>query len=444
MVWGRAEPRGVEDLVERLRNNDPNLKSLTLLRGRRFGPEEVVQVCDALDANCVLQEFHASGHLLMPPSATRFAETLAKNVCLRRIGLGNVELGDAGLEALAPGIAASTSLQAIDLEHKGIGCKGVAALAQALEDSPSLVEIQLNRNPIGQKGISCLAKPCLGRVQVLELREVDIGEGSGTCFEDLFLHGNSLRKVDLGKNTIVGSGVDFLARGLYRAKCLEELDLTEVGFGASHSAVSVAQALASLPCLQKVVCDGCKIGPLVGPAFASVLHCRSSLPLELDLSNNDVKEETVRAVVASLDSMDVVRSTSIALGGNSLDAKSIITLASVTYAGLRSLNLFNTSSISDCMEEFCTVIAGGGLQGVRSLDIGGCRMEFEQLELLFRTLMGGAMPSLLTLVVAANPGIEHDRFEDALEALRSKRTDIEVLWSTSDPSSALQKMPRCP
>lgn len=434
----------MEDLVERLRNNDPNLKSLTLLRGRRFGPEEVVQICDALDANCVLQEFHASGHLLMPPSATRFAETLAKNVCLRRIGLGNVELGDAGLEALAPGIAASTSLQAIDLEHKGISCKGVAALAQALEGSPSLVEIQLNRNPIGQRGISCLAKPCLGRVQVLELREVDSSQGSGTCFEDLFLHGHSLRKVDLSKNTIVGSGVDFLARGLYHAKHLEELDLTEIGFGASHSAASVAQALASLPCLQRVLCDGCKIGPVVGPTFASILHCRTSLPLELDLSNNDLKEEAVRAVVASLDSMDELRSTSIALGGNNLDAKSIIMLASVTYAGLRSLNLFNTSSISDCMEEFCTVIAGGGLQGVRSFDIGGCKMEMEHLELLFHTLMGGAMPSLLTLVVAANPGIEHDRFEDALEALRSKRTDLEVLWSTSDPSSALQKMPRCP
>lgn len=444
MVWGQAERRGVEDLVERLRNNDPNLKSLTLLRGRRFGPEEVVRMCDALDANYVLQEFYASGHLLMPPSAKRFAETLAKNVCLRRIGLGNAELGDAGLEALAPGIAASTSLQAIDLEHKGIGREGIAAFAQALKDSPSLVEIQLNRNPIGQRGISCLANPWLGRVQVLELREVDSAEGTGTCFEDLFLHGSSLRKVDLSKNIIAGSGVDFLARGLSHAKCLEELDLTDVGFGASHSAASVAQALASLPCLQKVVCDGCKIGPLVGPTFASILHGRSTLPLELDLSNNDLKEEAIRAIAASLESMDVARSISVALGGNGLDAESVVMLASVTYAGLKGLNLFNTSSISDCMEEFCTAIAGGGLQGVTSLDIGGCRVEMEQLELLFHSLMGGAMPSLLTLVVAANPGIEHDRFEDALDALRSKRTDLEVVWSTSDPSSALQKMPRCP
>lgn len=444
MVWGKAEPRGVEDLVERLQENDPKLQSLTMLRGRRFGPEEVGQLCEALHANCVLQEFHASGHVMLPPSATRFAEMLAKNASLRRIGLGNADFGDEGLEALAPGIAASISLQAIDLEHKGIGVKGAAALAKALEDSVSLKEIQLNRNPLGEEGLQTLANPCMRRIEVLELREVNLGDGDGRCLEDLFVHGESLRIVDLSNNSVVGQGVESLAKGLSHAHRLEELDLTGVGFGLSSSAGSVARALASLLRLKKVVCKGCKIGHLSGPAFASILHCGSSAPLELDLSDNDLDAEAVQAVIASMDNMEVVRSVSLALGGNRLEGGCVSRLAAVTYAGLERLNLFDSACIGTSMDEVCTAIEKGGLPGMRSLDVGGCRIEMEQMELLFHTLKAGAMPSLSTLVVAANPATEHDRFEAALENLRSMRTDLDVLWSTSDPSSAVQKMPRCP
>lgn len=39
MAWGKSAARGVEDLTERLADNDAGLTSLTLLRFRRFNDE---------------------------------------------------------------------------------------------------------------------------------------------------------------------------------------------------------------------------------------------------------------------------------------------------------------------------------------------------------------------------------------------------------------------
>lgn len=95
MAWGPKGGRGVDDLVDRLTRNDPSLTSLHIFSSRKFGREEVQQICAALKSNTVLKELYASGHSLTSESAGLLGAMLASNTSLVSLCVGNDTLGDA-------------------------------------------------------------------------------------------------------------------------------------------------------------------------------------------------------------------------------------------------------------------------------------------------------------------------------------------------------------
>jgi hypothetical protein len=168
MAWGQRGSQGVDDLVQRIRQNDPKLTSLTLLRQRKCGDEvgvhavhgcmllpacwaahaacrhditamplhapymphgalsepshspmqEVQQLADALSKNTVLQELFLSSHAISPAAAGMLSGMLRSNASIASICIGDSGFGDAGQAALSPGLGASTSLTAVDAERK--------------------------------------------------------------------------------------------------------------------------------------------------------------------------------------------------------------------------------------------------------------------------------------------------------------------------------------
>ena len=151
---------GVASWVERLKANDASLTSVTVFRGRLFGPDEAAAVSAALRTNTHLLELYASGHAMDAATAATLAEALAENTTLQSLCVGDDAFGDAGLAALAPGVAKSTSLRSLDLENKGIGDAGAAALGdyaghRPLGRTPSLRAINLSRNAaLGPEGLA--------------------------------------------------------------------------------------------------------------------------------------------------------------------------------------------------------------------------------------------------------------------------------------------------
>ena len=155
MAWGNAV--GVASWVDKLANDDPSLTSVTVFRGRAFGPDEAAAVANALKTNTHLLELYASGHAMDAQTAGTFADALATNATLRSLCVGDDAFGDDGVRALAPGIAASASLRSIDLENKGVGDDGARALGDAIRHSgrgATLESVNLSRNPnLGEAGI---------------------------------------------------------------------------------------------------------------------------------------------------------------------------------------------------------------------------------------------------------------------------------------------------
>src|SRR5690242_7775653 len=92
MVWGA--PRGIGDLVARIEANDAALRSLCLMRGRRFDTGDALALCAALKANTVLVELSITCHAVTPDMAAAFAGVLAANTPLASLALGTSSFGD--------------------------------------------------------------------------------------------------------------------------------------------------------------------------------------------------------------------------------------------------------------------------------------------------------------------------------------------------------------
>ena len=161
MAWGKTV--GVASWVERLKANDASLTSVTVFRGRLFGPDEAAAVSAALPRTSPRAVRLGARHGRRDRGDARGGargDTTLQSLCV-----GDDAFGDAGLAALAPGVAKSTSLRSLDLENKGIGDAGAAALGDALATArsgghPSLRAINLSRNAaLGPEG---LAAVCAG------------------------------------------------------------------------------------------------------------------------------------------------------------------------------------------------------------------------------------------------------------------------------------------
>ena len=87
MAWGKTV--GVASWVDRLKADDQTLTSVTVFRGRLFGPSEAAEVCDALRSNTALREFYASGHAVDVETAGKFADMLTVNKTIQYICIGS-------------------------------------------------------------------------------------------------------------------------------------------------------------------------------------------------------------------------------------------------------------------------------------------------------------------------------------------------------------------
>ena len=208
MAWGKTV--GVASWVERLKANDASLTSVTVFRGRLFGPDEAAAVSAALRTNTHLLELYASGHAMDAATAATLAEALAENTTLQSLCVGDDAFGDAGLAALAPGVAKSASLRSLDLENKGVGDAGAAALGDALATArsggcPSLRAINLARNPkLGPEGVAavCAGAKYVANLTKLILRELDARGVAADAVAELVASARRLAVLDLSGATL--------------------------------------------------------------------------------------------------------------------------------------------------------------------------------------------------------------------------------------------------
>ena len=447
MAWGKAV--GVASWVERLKANDASLTSVTVFRGRLFGPDEAAAVSAALRTNTHLLELYASGHAMDAATAATLAEALAENTTLQSLCVGDDAFGDAGLAALAPGVAKSTSLRSLDLENKGVGDAGAAALGDALATArsggcPSLNAINLSRNAaLTPEGVAavCAGAKNVTNLQKLILRDLDASGVAADAVAELVASARRLAVLDLSRATLdVAAGdVAKIRVGLDRrfekdaAPLALELDGIALGDGGAVALAGDIAPGGASRFVARLSVRGCAVGADGAGALARAYGGSTET---LVLRENALGDAGARAVAAALASNETSRLSRLDLGCNGVGAGGAAAVAR-SARGVSDLSLFGNASMGNEGLTLFTaddVETQSALACLRSLDLGGCGADEAGLVAFADSLAGDAnrLPRLETLVVGGNPGTQGDAWEPALARLRETRPGLDVAWRAAD------------
>lgn len=428
MVWGTT--RGIEDLVARLKEDDPTLSSLCLMRQRRLGVEDATDLCQALARNTKVHDLDISSHNITPDMAESFAAMLQLNKTLRSISLGNRSFGDRGLIAMCSGIAANQSLVKLNVESRGITELGCQELARALTANQTIEELLISDNNIGDLGLSYLIPAC-SRLRVLAAAACGLSDSQifGDALGHLFsMTPPVLEALDLSRNKIGPQYLDQYAKHLQKVQSLRAINISGCSLG--HMAMPVF--CSSLPpSLTHLDLSHTGAGT-EGISALSREIAKGSLPLlkRLVLCSCDADDTALSTLLASLGTSPCQPgSVELDLGGNSAGKHTIESIAHCPP--LQNLSLHNCGLGSD--EIYTLVRLLGGVQYLQELDLSANRLQCRDIVHLLDALRDEkAANKLELLVIAANPGSKEDAVARALTSLQEVRQLLNVVRGNID------------
>lgn len=250
-------------------------------------------LCDIGDAG--VEELVASEHLGNLSSISLFGNHLSGRAAaaiasawpaLRRLYLGQNNLGDEGIAALAQ---PERRLFELDLHRNQIKTAGIERFARS--PPRELVSLRLSINEIGGAGLAELARsPAVSRIERIAVSNNRIGADGAR--ELALARPPSLRRLEIGGNPLGAEGAVRIASEL---RGLSSLQLPRAGLLASDT--DALASLLSMPEIAVLSLAGNEIG--AGIASACEVACESLRTLELsEISLGDKGTESLARVGA--------------------------------------------------------------------------------------------------------------------------------------------------
>jgi Ran GTPase-activating protein (RanGAP) involved in mRNA processing and transport len=241
------------------------------------------------------------------------------------------DMTDAGAEVLAA--ALPSSLQHLSLASNSLAAAGVKAIVEAAKKLPSLTSLVLDSNALGKEGGAVLADLvashsclevlsaarceldtdavlflCTALAKTTSLRSLDISEPLlFSRNEETAYHvskalrcNSSLEHLSLRKAPfVVDSGLEAICEYLLDNSSLRSLDLTACRIGPPGG-VTLARTLAAGARLHSLNLSHCRVADQGAVALAAVLRDGATNLVDLDLRNNDIKDEGLVALAEAL------------------------------------------------------------------------------------------------------------------------------------------------
>jgi Ran GTPase-activating protein (RanGAP) involved in mRNA processing and transport len=225
-----------EELLKRLKDDDPSLTDLNLSRHaldglfiftyftsalmansrlqtlclskNHFSADQVATIATALEGNVALLSLVFEDNGLGPDSAVEVARILRRSA-LKTLNLAGNRILDAGAKAIADALPANSTLTSLNLEYNDITSLGVESVSQALMQNASLEELSLASNDLRFGGTEQLA--------------------------DALAVNQSLVTLDLDSTLIVEDDLDVLAKVLRSPNSkVTTISIDGNGFGADR------------------------------------------------------------------------------------------------------------------------------------------------------------------------------------------------------------------
>mmetsp|Transcript_33397 Transcript_33397/g.92233 ORF Transcript_33397/g.92233 Transcript_33397/m.92233 type:complete len:655 (-) Transcript_33397:225-2189(-) len=224
-----------------------------------------------LDLNCI----SAAGLSALLPLGRKGSR-------LREWGLKHNQIGDAGCRAIADAAFGPASL---DLRTNGITAAGCEDLSRVFGN---MVVARLGCNALGDAGAVHLAMGFGNRLEVLDLRQAQIGDDGIGVFGRLLCCAPSLQELLLQGNKFGASGAQALADGWACLKSLHSVDLSNNLLG-SNGVTMIAEELhfwIQAPFRLSLMGVGCEDEGAISMKSALETHDRRGRGWAIELQNN--------------------------------------------------------------------------------------------------------------------------------------------------------------
>ena len=175
--WFAPKPDGFEEVLNRIRANDPQLTHLNLSnKGLTYW--NIIELCYVLASNATLTSLDVSSNQIGDAGA----QALAANTTLTSLDVSYNQIGGAGAQALA----ANSALTALNVSSNHIGGAG----AQALAANTTLTALNVRGNNIGNAGAQALAANTT--LTALDVRGNNIGNATLLLLKNAIIRNKQL------------------------------------------------------------------------------------------------------------------------------------------------------------------------------------------------------------------------------------------------------------
>jgi Ran GTPase-activating protein (RanGAP) involved in mRNA processing and transport len=204
-----------EELLRRLKEDDPGLTELDLSRHALDGLFMFTYFTSALMANSRLQTLCLSKNHFTADQVATLATALEGNLALLTLVLEDNALGpDSAFEVAR--ILRRSSLKTLNLAGNRILDDGAKAIADVLPSNSTLTSLNLEYNDITSVGIESVSQALMQNVslQELSLASNDLRFGGMEHLADALAVNQALIKLDLDSTLIVEDDIDLLVKVL--------------------------------------------------------------------------------------------------------------------------------------------------------------------------------------------------------------------------------------
>ncbi len=429
MAWGVSQ--GIGDIVERIERNDDRLKSLYLMRHRRFNEDDAQALSNALSRNSTLVELNLSSHHISTSVAKILAEGLQRNSSIKYISIGNSQFGDDAMIELCACLGENCTIQTLDLERKGITGRSAPFLCTAIRESSSVTTVILSNNELDQ-GLVDLS-PCIEGLESLEMHNCGMHhQNASEAMAKALTVATSLRSLELDRNTLDHTHAAVLSSGLKGCIALESLSVNGNPLGPS-GVDDIAQALPESLKRLDIGSTGAS-----GDGIQSIVNVISKGKVPNLTYLNICGCGADNLALAGI--LDAVSHTGLALcldaGGNRLGSNGIeyVARSLIGCKTLQSIRLHGCSiggdgvqTLVQCMKNDTGV---SGEHALQDLDISGNEIDEARMIQFLQGLpdiVSTTFTNLTGLIIAANPNVEGPGVSEVVESLASHETTNRVV-----------------
>jgi Ran GTPase-activating protein (RanGAP) involved in mRNA processing and transport len=418
-AWGAAA-KSCNALLVRVEQNDVTLTELVILPSKSFGAVEVERLAAALGDNTNLTTISASGHAIPPAALGILGMALVKSKTLKRIAIGDKNMGDEGVAALFEDKGCG-ALEAIDLAYKNISEEGMKILGAFLGDSTTLIDLNLSRNPIiSNQGVVAFCEAASGdtlttssSLRTINLSECQIGAQGMESLAKLLIQTTGCTTLGLSSNPLgplsCSSLVSLLQEGNLQSLQLASCELGDAGV------TSLCQTIKACTGLRILDLSDNGIGAEGANEFAKSLQgdCWKAMK-ELKLANNSIGSDGMTAIAEALSSLETLDATQTKCGVQG--ATSIL-----RATGLKRLRLFNNELGSEGFKAIAAMLPECRLL---ELDLGGNRADADDLLLLLQTLRATERITLKVLEIGGNA--TSMEVEEEIKQIKKVHPDLDI------------------